>query len=59
MENETPSKYVDPGAAALKWFLYVLFALCVAISLTGCNTFSGFGKDITAAAEGIRSEMAK
>ena len=66
MQTDTTSKYVDPGAAALKWALYIIFALCVAVSLTGCNTVAGaakmvggLGKDIEAAARGTQAWLAK
>jgi predicted small secreted protein len=66
MQTDSSSKYVDPGAAALKWSLFVIFALMCAISLTGCNTVrgvAGFVKgvatDIEAAADGIQHQMAE
>ena len=42
-----------------KWLILGTFAVWFAIYLTGCNMVSGLGQDITAAAEGIRSEMGK
>jgi predicted small secreted protein len=66
MQTDSSSKYVDPGAAALKWSLFVIFALMCAISLTGCNTVrgvasavKGMAMDIEAAADGIQHQMAE
>ncbi len=44
---------------ATKWIILGTFAAWFAIYLGGCNTVSGLGRDISAAAEGIRTEMAK
>ena len=44
---------------ALKWLILGTFAVWGAVALTGCNMMSGLGQDITAAAEGIRTEMGK
>ena len=41
----------------LKWILIGAIAAMVAITLTGCNTVAGIGKDLQAAARGIQAEM--
>tara|TARA_R100001463_G_scaffold114151_1_gene169335 strand:- start:1547 stop:1717 length:171 start_codon:yes stop_codon:yes gene_type:complete len=50
---------ITPKEFAIKWLILGTFAIWFAIYLTGCNMVSGLGQDITAAAEGIRSEMGK
>jgi len=66
MDHYSNDKYVDFGAAAFKWTMIVMFALCCAISLQGCNTVrgvaglvKGIGTDIEDAANGIQHEMAE
>jgi predicted small secreted protein len=66
MDHYTNGKNVDFGAAAFKWTMFVLFALCCAISLQGCNTVRGVASavkgvamDIEAAADGIQHQMAE
>ncbi len=45
------------GTCILKWTLITIVALCAAFTLTGCNTVKGFGKDLTAVAQGVQDEM--
>jgi len=66
MDHYSNDKYVDFGAAAFKWTMIVIFALCCAISLQGCNTVRGVASavkgvamDIEAAANGIQHQMAE
>ena len=66
MDYYTNDKYVDFGAAAFKWTMIALLALCCAISLQGCNTVrgvasavKGMAMDIEAAADGIQHQMAE
>ncbi len=38
--------------------IWTILALIIGSTLAGCNTMSGLGQDITAAATGIQKEMA-
>ena len=35
--------------------LFVLLALCLAVVLTGCNTWHGFGKDVEKVGDKIKN----
>jgi predicted small secreted protein len=57
--NEEEKVKNEREAWVIKWGLTFIFALMVALVLTGCNTMAGLGKDISSAAKGIQDRMSE
>ncbi len=59
MKNDAEKAKSEREAWVLKWGLTFMFALMVALVLTGCNTMAGLGEDISSAAKGIQDRMSE